>query len=180
MRQSRPVNLTRTILTGLALSAIPLVSLATQSFGTDTRLLSLPATLYETKGSYALKTDLHTLDLNQLAGGDDFAMGDVVYVHLQRYKKQTSYPFAISQNRPKKMDKSTVMLRGVVDERNGDTLSLRYFFEALPINKKLETAISNAVNTENTKQADIILTVNKRAVGEVKSITVQGVDYPIN
>ena len=168
------------LLAGMILSAIPALTLARQSFASPTQLqLKLPATLTQVSGGIEAKTEINKLDLNQLAGSKNVAIGDVVYVHLNVEHEQAdsaayglSYAYAVTQNRPQLNDKRTISLRGVVTGRSNNIVFVKYLFEALPPTSEIKQAIG-----QNSAKADITIAVNRRAVGHLKSVTVGGQNY---
>ncbi len=171
------------VLAGIFLSAIPALTLARQSFAAPSQIqLTLPATLLDEGGVIKAVTDINTLDLSQLAGNKNVAVGDVVYVHLNVDISQNddtdyklSYPYAISQNRPERSDARTISLRGVVSDRAGDDVSINYFFETLPANLAIDRAINRAA-----PKAEITVKVNRRAVGHINTVKINGLTYTIN
>lgn len=177
------------ILAGLLLSAIPALSLARQSFAAaGPTLLTLPAIIKSDGAQLQAITEINTLQLNDLAGTKTMAVGDVIYVHLstapgrvlEDFKNSQThtfnYAYAVSQNRPLRTDSSTVSLRGVVTSRSSKSISVRYMFENLPGLKTLniETPLTSSA------EAELLLTVNQRAVGHIKTISIGAARYGIN
>lgn len=169
------------LLAGMILSALPTLTLARQSFAAPSEIrLTLPAKLTNETGLIEAVTEINTLDLNQIAGNKIMTAGDVVYVHLNvdvadgNSDYRLSYPYAISQNRPQRSDERTISLRGVVSERVGDKVSIRYLFETLPPHPVLKRVIKDAA-----PEAKLTIDVNRRAVGHIHSITVDGLTYSL-
>ena len=175
-------SVARLIIAGLILSALPAITLARQSLSAPTKIhLVLPALLLKTGTTVQASTEINELILSQLAGDKTMSAGDVVYVHLNISEDRASentfrlnYPYAVSQNRPTRIDKDTISLRGVVTDRGEETVSIQYLFENLPANK----ALLDAVTLTKTK-AEIALDVNRRAVGHVQSVIIKGQRYKI-
>ncbi len=193
MRPSR--SIARTVLTGLILSAVPVLSLASQSLNTpNTTTLLLPATIEYQDGGMQARSNLNTLDLSQMAGDNNMAVGDVVYVHIETSGAKISYPFAISQNRPDNSgvnsdannDSHTITLRGIVTDRVDDRLYIRYLFEALPKHAELSRALAQIEKTHEEKRekkagskVELELSVNRRAVARVTAVRLDGKLYPL-
>ena len=170
------------VLAGVFLSAVPAMTLARQSFAVPSQIqLTLPAKLLDESGVIKAVTDINILDLNQLAGNKNVAVGDVVYVHLNVDLSQNdkagyklSYPYAISQNRPQRSDERTISLRGVVSDRQGDSVSINYLFETLPPNLEIDRAFNHSA-----PKAELRINVNRRAVGHIDSIKFDGLTYKL-
>lgn len=173
------LSLPRLILTGLILSALPAASLTRQSLAkTSSTVITLPATITQIGGGYVLMTELNTLNLNALAGTDTMKRGDVVYLHLnvEQAKNESplfvlDYPYAISQNRPVRLSEDTISLRGIVTDRNENTIAVDYLFETISAQKGLAKLFASKTLP---LKSEILLRVNKRAVGQVKSIKIDG------
>ncbi len=181
MKPSR--SIARTVLTGLILSAVPVLSLASQSMNrSSTTALLLPATIEHQDGGLQARSNLNTLELSQMAGDDNMAVGDVVYVHIETSGEKVSYPFAISQNRPDNSgannDTNTITLRGIVTDRVDDKLYIRYLFEALPKQAALSRALAKVENKGGNK-AELELSVNRRAVARVTAVRLAGKLFPL-
>lgn len=176
-------SLPRLLLVGMIFSAVPAMSLARQSFAAPEMVqLILPVMLSKTGADISALTEINTLQLSELAGAKDMAVGDVVYIHLNIAKdvadpalRSIRYPYAISQNRPQRSDENTISLRGIVTSREADTIAIKYLFETLPYHKRLMEALPFQAQT----RGDIVLNVNRRAVGHVKSIIISGKDFPV-
>ncbi len=177
MKPSR--SIARTVLTGLILSAVPVLSLASQSLNTPrTTALLLPATIEHQNGAMQARSNLNTLELSQIAGDENMVIGDVVYVHIETSGAKISYPFAISQNRPTHTDANTITLRGIVTDRVDDKLYLRYLFEALPKQVALTQALAHT-EKKGENRVELELSVNRRAVARVTAVRLDGKLYPL-
>lgn len=172
----------RLLLSAMILGGIPALSLARQNVSPDTVTLALPATLSVTGDRVQIDTVINEIDLSDLAGDKNMSVGDIVYLHLNlssgggdKAVRQLNYPYAISQNRPLRLDVQTLSLRGLVTEKDGDKLRLQYLFEDLPYRRGL----SNHFSDVSTQDATIILSVNHRAVGHVETIELNGESFAI-
>ena len=174
-------SLQRIILAGFILTVLPVASLARQSIAAERPLeLTLPASFKSAASSIQLSTDINSLNLTDLAGNTDIAIGDVIYVHLNtspaldlQSTQILRYPYAVSQNRPYHSDDSTVSLRGVVTGRDNQTLSVSYHFEVIPSTKALEDKL------QRNENGAITLAVNRRAVGHVLSLKIDDETFMI-
>ena len=159
----------RTVLAGLVLTGVPLLALASHIKGAPTdHTLLLPATVTQSTLGPRLWLDISMLSTDELAGDDDFSIGDVAYVHNAVDGEALLYPYAISQNRAK-ITKGTVSLRAIVTAVNDDVLMLDFQFEDL-------AARSHIVRIGDDAQAEV--SVNKRAVARLKAITIDGERTP--
>lgn len=159
---ARTASLARMILAGLVLTGTPWIAVASYMRAEPSDVVfSMPATIEHTDFGARLKLPISTLDITTLAGDDDVAVGDVVYVHNRIDRNQLSYPYAISQNRAE-ASTGSVTLRAIITEKRGDILGLDYQFE--------DHIGSHAAG------ADVVteVSVNRRAVARLRALTVDG------
>ena len=174
------MTLARTILTGIILSAIPILSVASQSLTAPMmRTVNMPASIAKTSKGLELKTSFNSLSLASLAGVSNMRIGDVVYVHINQRGGEAHYAYAVSQNRPPHSDTDTLTLRGVVTNIEQGRVSLTYLFETLPPIRDLSDVIKTNAPARTPTPAFVEIGVNRRAVAHVRSVTVEGEVYPI-
>ena len=169
-------SLPRLILTGLILSAVPAASLARQSYSMIEPVhISLPIELSTTAENVKVITSINRLNLSDLAGDKNISVGDAIYVHLNLETKTASqkshalrYAYAVTQNRPPRSDDLTVSVRGVVTDKDDDTISVQYQFE------DLASRSSDANHMSSSSEGVLMLAVDRRAVGHVISIIIDG------
>lgn len=167
----------RLILAGLILSAVPAMSLTRQTLTSAQPVqVILPVTLMTVNGNIQVSTEINQLELTKLTGANNMAIGDVIYVHLNispvsidENLYRISYAYGVSQNRPSRIEERTVSLRGIVTDRDADTISVCYLFETLPAQSSLSAAVQG-----KPAQGEMTLAINRRAVGRVKSIVIEG------
>lgn len=176
-----PVSKLRFIALALALSAIPVITVLKAAHRQHTGTpIHLSVNLDLSKRSAVVpaldvKSDLHTLNPNDLSGDDNFEIGRPAFVFLKYSGGDIWYPFAILNKRPDQFiaKDDTVMLMGFVTATNAQEITLSYDFDRI----SPPAALERQMRIQYNEDIKLGLSVTPDGRSAVTDIYINGVRF---
>ncbi len=175
---SRSAPLFGFLLSGLVLSALPLVAVARHvHIDAQTQYLTLPVKVqYDEKTNRAdISLEFENLNLDEMNGADAFLVGQTIYVHLARGPETVAYPFAVTAQQPRfNPEAQSLALLGTVKETKPDEVSIAFRFQSLHPTSEFRPILRRAAGGSTAVE----LAINKRAQARIHGLDVDGEYYP--
>lgn len=161
---AKSAQIARLILAGLVMTGLPLLAavLHLRNAPTD-KSVRVPVSVEETLFGPRLITGVSTLNLEDLAGDDDFRPGQRAYIHSVLHDGVLAYPYAISHRRAAPSD-DTISMRAIVTQRDGEKIDVDYQFEDIASRPELLRGIDD-------RELAAEVSVSIRAVPRLKRLT---------